>query len=469
MRPARTSLASTLILPLTRTLTLTLLLLVALTVPLTLPSSAWAQSKKLPPSPTDPAWLLKIIGDGAVAYQCQPRGAKELSIYLIELRDVGNPIDLGHGHSPEFSPDSSRLAWVRGNEAVGRVRAGAGDGELHVIASDIDPQGGVHWIANDSVVVKFKEGGWHRVTLAGKKQPIPALEKVAFTGRETDVRLGKDGVWSFVAGQKWVTSDGKTGRIPGNCSSSLSPDGRSVGALQSGHKEARYAAIREGGSTGKLEWKYASPKKDKGFDNHRWSSNDARFFIASDEAHEQPVILMIGSPTRVLRLGKAPESQEDVYADMTVGKATKVAWSTTSTANTNTEIAAANTDSTDAKPHQDEPEAKVASVTLTATLREKALVPDPGSYPHALVVYRYEVTKVVAGNWPAETKQVFIAHWVIRDRKVIAPIANRKVGSSHTMTLESLDAHPDATSQHISLPETEEVLGAVLWLDMPKK
>jgi hypothetical protein len=400
-------------------------------------------------SPTDASWLLKIVDDGAVAYQTGPRHAHKGNprLYLIELRDIENVVELGEGHAPEFSPDSSKLAWVRDEQAVGRLRKG--DDTVHLIADGIDPQAGVHWIDSDTVVVRFQKGGWHRVALTGQREPLPELEKIAYSGRETDVRLGEDGVWSFVAGQKWSTGDGKTGRIPGNCSSSLSPDGRSVGALKPGHKQAQYTSIRDGGAKGKLHWKH-----DKGFDNHRWSSNDPRFFVAEDEKFRQPVILMTGSPTRALRLAKAPAAREDVYGDITIGKTRDVKWPTA-------QIVAA-----DPPPDEAEQDKQVTRIELVGKLREKAAVPDRNNYPEALVVYRYEVRKVTDGKLDDDPSQVFVAHWVIRDRKVIQPIAERKVGSTHTMTLEPLDAHPDASSQQVSLPDSDAVLIARIWLDV---
>jgi len=404
-----------------------------------------AAAKEPKPAPDDLSWLQKQADDGAVAYQSSKTG----EVYLIEIAD-GKVQELGKGAFPEFSPDSSKLAWVRGDTAVGRMRAG--DDTVHEIAEGIEAQGAMHWLGNDAVVVRFKQGGWHRVSLDGQRTPIDELNAMGFTGREADVKRCDDGVWVYTAGRQWMTSDGKSGRIPGNCSTSLSPDGRSIGALQPGHREFKYHAIREGGVGGKLRWVWAGPKKDKGFDNHRWSSNDPRFFVCEDEKHGQPAVMRVGD-THTVRLGKAHPGS-DIYGDITIGSAKGGPWPKRA-------AGPATAPATSDEP--DNPKPNVPAVTLDATLRMKSDLPDKDNYPNALVVYVYAVKKVTAGELPQGTDRVLVAHWAIRDGNVIKPIAQRRTGSDHTLTLESFDAHPDLATHQISLPGTDAVLDADLW------
>jgi len=268
-----------------------------------------------PPSPTDLDWLREQVGgagEAALAYEAQGK------VYLTELT-TGETEKVGGGRCPEFSPDSSKLAWTSGDKALGRMRKG--DKTVHVIAEGVAGDAGVHWVA-DSAVVVVKGKQWVRVTLAGEQQPVPELSKLGRGGKECDVKLGGDGVWSYIHKGRWRTSDGRSGKASGECSFSLSPDGRIATGLEHDHTTCTLTAIRKGARKGRLKWVY-DRKKPKGFDNHRWSSNDGRFIACQDEKHNTMVVFRVGS-TKCSRMGK--RGGGEMYGDFTVGDGEGKPW-----------------------------------------------------------------------------------------------------------------------------------------------
>ncbi|MEM7014678.1 MAG: LamG-like jellyroll fold domain-containing protein, partial [Verrucomicrobiota bacterium] len=263
------------------------------------------------PVPDDRAWLQQLLGEdhGALGYTA---GGK---VYLTEL-STGETEELGNGRKLEFSPDSSKIAWIDGNAVRGRMRRG--DSTVHLIAEPVDAECGVHWLGNDTVIVMAVEGrrelGWRKVKLNGEIEPVPDLDKLGKGAKETDVKLGRDGVWSYVASRTWLTGEGKDGSIGGGCSCSLSPDGRSITALQGGHRECALRAIRRGGFEGTLKWKY-----DGSFDNHRWSSNHERLIVCVEEKSQQMVV-MDRQTSRATKLGLQHDKRaREMYGDFTVG------------------------------------------------------------------------------------------------------------------------------------------------------
>jgi MYXO-CTERM domain-containing protein len=267
------------------------------------------------PSPTDLNWLRGECGDGALAYQADD---PDYRIYLTELSN-GQTVEVGPGTRPEFSPDSSKLAWIDGSTAKGRMRKG--DTTVHTIATGVTEEGGVHWVS-DTEVVLVKSGKWFRVSLSGDQSEVPALTALGAGGSECDVKLGGDGVWSYVTGATWKTSDGDEGGTGGTCSCSLSPDAKSVTGLEHGHKTCQLTRIRSGGVEGELTWVY-DYSGDKGFDNHRWSSNDGRFVAMQDEKYNYMVIMKVGG-TYCTRMGQS--SGGEMYGDFTVGDGSGDPW-----------------------------------------------------------------------------------------------------------------------------------------------
>lgn len=263
--------------------------------------------------PEDLPWLRSLVEDGALAHHAGKQ------VFLTELA-TGKTELLGTGAWAELSPDASKVAWVEGETAKGRMRKG--DKTVHTIARDIDPAGNVHWVSNEAVVVLGKDRKWRQVNLDGTSEEVPKLTRLNNRpGRECDVKRRPDGHWVITAAREWASTDGGKGATGGTCSCSLSPDGSMVTGLHGGHKECSLTPTTKGGKGGKLLWKY-----DGGFDNHRWSSNDARFIVAVDEKANTMAVIHVptGRATRMGDRGKGKPGE--MYGDFAVGKGEGRPW-----------------------------------------------------------------------------------------------------------------------------------------------
>jgi hypothetical protein len=94
-------------------------------------------------------------------------------------------------------------------------------------------------------------------------------------------------------------------------------------------------------------------------------------------------------------------------------------------------------------------QAPAGRLVVDARLLKSPTIPTPASiepYRHALVVHEYEVAGVVEGS--TTEKRVIVAHWVIRDGKVL-PDARRQAGATTRLTIERFDAHPELEGERV--------------------
>ncbi|MBU4286143.1 MAG: hypothetical protein KKD76_04475, partial [Verrucomicrobia bacterium] len=97
----------------------------------------------------------------------------------------------------------------------------------------------------------------------------------------------------------------------------------------------------------------------------------------------------------------------------------------------------------------------VARLVLTARPVELSRIPSPASiapYRRALIVNLYDVERVAEGHY-AE-KQIMVAHWAIRDGRVL-PTAARDKTKTYRLVLEPFDEHPELEGERLIMDSDE--------------
>ncbi len=217
------------------------------------------------------------------------------------------------GEPNDYSGEDGATMTAGGKWNDSTIRSGTGDSKLPGL---VEVESGAAKGEGEKVKTSWR-------------QEIPELTALGLGGYECDVKLGDDGVWSYVAKVAWRTSNGRRGRVAGSCSVSLSPDGRSVTSLHRDHKTASVQAIRPGGTKRTLRWEYGG-----GFDNHRWASNNADYIVVVDEIDQKkwfggvtyPVV-MRADGSRHTRMGNKGFAKHGVYGDFVVGDGVGKSWS----------------------------------------------------------------------------------------------------------------------------------------------
>ncbi len=90
----------------------------------------------------------------------------------------------------------------------------------------------------------------------------------------------------------------------------------------------------------------------------------------------------------------------------------------------------------------------IARLKVRCRLLEVTPVPDPRTlqqYSRGLVVYCYEIRKVLEGREPG--RKVLVAHWGVLDRRVVKTIRQRKPGQEVVLTVERFADHPELESE----------------------
>jgi hypothetical protein len=86
---------------------------------------------------------------------------------------------------------------------------------------------------------------------------------------------------------------------------------------------------------------------------------------------------------------------------------------------------------------------------IEARLVRPGPIPSPQAiapYRHALSAGVYDVVKVLEGAYAA--RQLLVAHWTIRDGRVLAD-ARRTIGTVYRLTLERYGDHPELEGERL--------------------
>jgi hypothetical protein len=94
------------------------------------------------------------------------------------------------------------------------------------------------------------------------------------------------------------------------------------------------------------------------------------------------------------------------------------------------------------------PRPDAGRLEITARLRRAGPVPSPKAilpYRHALSVTEYDIVEVRTGTYGQQA--IRVAHWVIRDSRVIA--GGRKPGDTVSLTVDLYGAHPELEGERL--------------------
>jgi len=87
-------------------------------------------------------------------------------------------------------------------------------------------------------------------------------------------------------------------------------------------------------------------------------------------------------------------------------------------------------------------------LSVRAGLLETTPIPSVDAiepYLRALVVYRYEIKKVLSGSLDAE--EILVAHWAVLDRQAAAETSQKRTGNIYELHLENFEDHPQLGSE----------------------
>lgn len=407
--------------------------------------------------------------EGFILYTRPPSNARGEKSWMIEKIRIGEwqPVTVGSALFARWSPDGRQIAFANPG-SVGVMGAdgsrkrklcdgAAGQGRLRPCPIDFHSDG-------EHIIFIRQRGGVSMVNIEsgevrdmGLPGPYTAEPQISADGTLFVARWqSAGGTWAEQRRMVVVDIPGNIGRLYGaGCGATVSPDGR-------------WFTINTGGHDTMLLWhrglkhvaeidakKMVAPHHS--WDNFHWSNHNDYMAVRSDGrwagmhvGPEDAYVIRV-SKRRATRVTFGVEAE---YPDLLVTKDLATGETHAGSAGigksaTIAELAAVPGDPMASfKPAGSD--TNIPRTRVIALLELRSSLPDKGDlvlleYENYLAEYVYRVTQIMQGE--VESDRIVVAHWAVRDRRLLSGIAAKREGRSYRLTLEPFAVHKELSGE----------------------
>ena len=411
-------------------------------------------------------WCQQAVGDGDDVFG---RGG-ELQLWGYDSADGrGERLLLGelsNYHRPMIAPGGERVVFNDLGEYLVKVVDWDGGGLRTLtngIATDVwqDPASGLTWVYRvDREVTEYEGGPITRFRLDDPSVTEVVLDRTDVTW--DNVQVSADG--ARISGQFphpragfASVAEGAVTVLGRGCWTSMAPDRSHLAWIFDGPHRNLHLHAPDGRS-----WT-VNINHAPGIDGYevyhpRWS-NHVRYFAMTGPYKTGQMgrnLIYFGGPAVEIHLGRFSEDFSAVEAWLQLTANDRADFFPDAWIEGGEAAAAALPAGTGAAAAPTVAAAAVPAAQVRLVGRLAAITPTPpvasiAPYSRALVVYTYEVVRVLEGD--CGSPRILVAHWGIRDKQPVD--LGKALGATYALRLESFDQHPELEGERL-LMDTDE-------------